>query len=224
MKQNLVIVALILIVVLMVCGYCQKREQLTYLEEQFSKFELKKQDFKVIVNKNKEKIIEQEQLILTLQQAKNLNLINSKDWKNTQSSINIVTKTRIDTIFIAFTDTLHIIDTIHSKSNFDCLKHFNLSDKFFYINGNVLENGIKIDSLSFPNSTTITIGEKRQGIFRKSLPIVEIKNSNPYIETINLSNVVINNKKKIYQKNSFWFTIGTTLGIVSTYLLIISIL
>ena len=223
MKQNLVIVALILIVVLMVCGYCQKREQLTYLEEQFSKFELKKQDFKVIVNKNKEKIIEQEQLILTLQQAKNLNLINSKDWKNTQSSINIVTKTRIDTIFIAFTDTLHIIDTIHSKSNFDCLKHFNLSDKFFYINGNVLENGIKIDSLSFPNSTTITIGEKRQGIFRKSLPIVEIKNSNPYIETINLSNVVINNKKKIYQKNSFWFTIGTTLGIVSTYLLIISI-
>ena len=223
MKQNLVIVALILIVVLMVCGYCQKREQLTYLEEQFSKFELKKQDFKVIVNKNKEKIIEQEQLILTLQQAKNLNLINSKDWKNTQSSINIVTKTRIDTIFIAFTDTLHIIDTIHSKSNFDCLKHFNLSDKFFYINGNVVENGVKIDSLSFPNSTTITIGEKRQGIFRKSLPIVEIKNSNPYIETINLSNVVINNKKKIYQKNSFWFTIGTTLGIVSTYLLIISI-
>ena len=223
MKQNLVIVALILIVVLMVCGYCQKREQLTYLEEQFSKFELKKQDFKVIVNKNKEKIIEQEQLILTLQQAKNLNLINSKDWKNTQSSINIVTKTRIDTIFIAFNDTLHIIDTIHSKNNFNHFKNFNLSDKFFYINGNVIENGIKIDSLSFPNSTTITIGEKRQGIFRKSLPIVEIKHSNPYIETINLSNVVINNKKKIYEKNSFWFTIGTSLGFLGTLILITSI-
>ena len=118
MKQNLVIVALILIVVLMVCGYCQKREQLTYLEEQFSKFELKKQDFKVIVNKNKEKIIEQEQLILTLQQAKNLNLINSKDWKNTKSRIEFVTQTRIDTIFIAFNDTLRINDTIYSKSDF----------------------------------------------------------------------------------------------------------
>ena len=120
-------------------------------------------------------------------------------------------------------DTLHIIDTINSKSNFDYPKHFNLSDKFFYINGNVLENGIKIDSLSFPNSTTITIGEKRQGIFRKSLPIVEIKNSNPYIETINLSNVVINNKKKIYEKNSFWFTIGTSLGFLGTLILITSI-
>ena len=223
MKQNLVIVALILIVVLMVCGYCQKREQLTYLEEQFSKFELKKQDFKVIVNKNKEKIIEQEQLILTLQQAKNLNLINSKDWKNTKSRIEFVTQTRIDTIFIAFNDTFRINDTIYSKSDFECLKHFNLNDKFFYINGNVLENGIKIDSLSFPNIATITIGEKRQGIFRKSLPIVEIKNSNPYIKTIDLSNVVINNKKKTYQKNSFWFTIGTSLGFLGTLILITSI-
>lgn len=223
MKQNFVIVALILAIVLLVCGYCEKREQLTYLEKQFSKFELKKQDFKVIVNKDKEKLIQQEQLILTLQQAKNLNVIDSKDWKNTQSRIEFVTQTRIDTIFIAFNDTLRINDTIYSKSNFDCLKHFNLSDKFFYINGNVLENGIKIDSLSFPNIATITIGEKRQGIFKKSLPIIEIKNSNPYIKTIDLSNVVINNKKKTYQKNSFWFTIGTSLGFLGTLILITSI-
>lgn len=223
MKQNFVIVALILAIVLLVCGYCEKKGQLTYLEKQFSKFELKKQDFKVIVNKNKEKLIQQEQLILTLQQAKNLNVIDTKDWKNTQSRVEFVTQTRIDTIFIAFNDTLRINDTIHSKSNFDCLKHFNLSDKFFYINGNVLENGIKIDSLSFPNIATITIGEKRQGIFKKSLPIVEIKNSNPYIKTIDLSNVVINNKKKTYQKNSFWFTIGTSLGFLGTLILITSI-
>ena len=77
--------------------------------------------------------------------------------------------------------------------------------------------------MSFPNSTTITIGEKRQGIFRKSLPIVEIKHSNPYIETIDLSNVVINNKKKVYEKNSFWFTIGTSLGFLGTLILITSI-
>jgi len=223
MKQNFIIVALILAIVLLVCGYCEKKGQLTYLEKQFSKFELKKQDFKVIVNKDKEKLIEQEQLILTLQQAKNLNVIDSKDWKNTQSRIEYVTQTRIDTIFIAFTDTLRINDTIYSKSDFDCLKHFNLSDKFFYINGNVLENGIKIDSLSFPNIATITIGEKRQGIFKKSLPIVEIKNSNPYIQPISLSNVVINNKKKTYQKNSFWFTIGTSLGFLGTLILITSI-
>lgn len=223
MKQNFVIVALILVIVLLVCGYCEKKGQLTYLEKQFSKFELKKQDFKVIVNKDKEKLIQQEQLILTLQQAKNLNVIDSKDWKNTQSRIEYVTQTRIDTIFIAFTDTLRINDTIYSKSDFSCLKHFNLSDKFFYINGNVLENGVKIDSLSFPNIATITIGEKRQGIFKKSLPIVEIKNSNPYIQPISLSNVVINNKKKTYQKNSFWFTIGTSLGFLGTLILITSI-
>ena len=223
MKQNFVIVALILAIVLLVCGYCEKKGQLTYLEKQFSKFELKKQDFKVIVNKEKEKLIQQEQLILTLQQAKNLNVIESKDWKNTQSRIEFVTQTRIDTIFIAFTDTLRINDTIYSKSDFECLKHFNLNDKFFYINGNVLENGIKIDSLSFPNIATITIGEKRQGIFRKSLPIVEIKNSNPYIQPIDLSNVVINHKKKTYQKNSFWFTIGTSLGFLGTLILITSI-
>ncbi len=48
MKQNFVIVALILAIVLLVCGYCEKKGQLTYLEKQFSKFELKKQDFKII--------------------------------------------------------------------------------------------------------------------------------------------------------------------------------
>ena len=51
MKQNFVIVALILVIVLLVCGYCEKRGQLSYLEKQFSKFELKKQDFKTIINK-----------------------------------------------------------------------------------------------------------------------------------------------------------------------------
>ena len=134
MKQNFVIVALILAIVLLVCGYCEKKGQLTYLEKQFSKFELKKQEFKVIVNKDKEKLIQQEQLILTLQQAKNLNLINSKDWKNTKSRIEFVTQTRIDTIFIAFNDTLRINDTIYSKSEFECLKHFNLNDKFLRFN------------------------------------------------------------------------------------------
>ena len=40
---------------------------------------------------------------------------------------------------------------------------------------------------------------------------------------IDLSNVVINNKKKIYEKNSFWFTIGTSLGFLGTLILITSI-
>ena len=112
MKQNFVIVALILVIVLLVCGYCEKRGQLSYLEKQFSKFELKKQDFKTIINKKKEKIIQQEQLILTIKQAENLNVIDSKDWKNVNSNVVIQTKIRLDTIFVRFTDTLYLTQFI----------------------------------------------------------------------------------------------------------------
>ena len=128
MKQNFVIVALILIIVLLVCGYCEKRGQLSYLEKQFSKFELKKQDFKTIINKKKEKIIQQEQLILTLQQAENLNVIDSKDWKNVNSNVVIQTKIRLDTIFMRFSDTLYLTDTIYRNNNISSLKRFNLSE------------------------------------------------------------------------------------------------
>jgi hypothetical protein len=223
MKQNLVIVALILMIVLLVCGYCEKRGQLSYLEKQFSKFELKKQEFKVILTKNKEKLIQQEQLILTMKQAESLNLVNAKNWKNIQSSIKVVTQTRLDTIFIAFNDTLRITDTIYRQGTITYPKHFNLTEKFFFIKGSVLENGIKIDSLILPNTSTIVIGEKKQGLFKKSLPVIEITNTNPYITTNALNNVVIKKEKKIYQKNKFWFSVGTALGIVGTYLLIVTI-
>ena len=223
MKQNFVIVALILIIVLLVCGYCEKRGQLSYLEKQFSKFELKKQDFKTIINKKKEKIIQQEQLILTIKQAENLNVIDSKDWKNVNSNVVIQTKIRLDTIFMRFTDTLYLTDTIYRNNNISPLKRFNLSEEFLTINGIVLENGVKIDSLVLPNISTITIGRKKQGLFKNSIPVVELKNSNPYLKVNDLSNVVIEKEKKIYQKNKFWFSVGTALGIVGTYLLITSI-
>ena len=112
--------------------------------------------------------------------------------------------------------------TGNRNNNISSLKRFNLSEEFLTINGIVLENGVKIDSLVLPNISTITIGRKKQGLFN-SIPVVELKNSNPYLKVNDLSNVVIEKEKKIYQKHKFWFSVGTALGIVGTYLLITSI-
>ena len=62
--------------------------------------------------------------------------------------------------------------------------------------------------MAFNNKMKITIGDKKTGWFKKSKPIVKIENSNPYMGTLDMKNVIIEEEKKFYQKNTFWFGLG----------------
>jgi hypothetical protein len=82
-----------------------------------------------------------------------------------------------------------------------------------------LLDGIKIDTLIIPNDMSVTIGSQKTKWWKKAVPIVQVKNSNKYLTVQSMDNIVVENKKKIYQKNSFWALIGLTLGLSSIYFL-----
>ena len=69
-------------------------------------------------------------------------------------------------------------------------------------------------SLKILNESSVTIGYRKHGFLNlKSEPLVEIKNTNPYLKVSKISNVVIKNNKSIFSKKGFWFAIGILGGV-----------
>ena len=94
-----------------------------------------------------------------------------------------------------------------------------MNKDFYSISGNILKNGILLDSLRFDNKLSLTIGMKSQGLFKKPLPIVMAKNSNPFVETSSMQNIVIKNDLKWYDKKMTWFAVGVLSGFTSGLLI-----
>lgn len=90
-------------------------------------------------------------------------------------------------------------------------------DFLFYTT--VANTGLTIDSLKIPNTATILIGERRVGLFKddgfmklKSKLVVDVNNTNPYIQTSNISGYTYEPKKKWYERPVVNFSIGIGLG------------
>lgn len=79
---------------------------------------------------------------------------------------NIVTVTKIDTVFVPFLEE----------------KIFQLSSEKYSIAGEVQDDGVLINSLVIPNTMSFAIGRKKTGWFSSEYR-VEVVNSNPLIQT-----------------------------------------
>lgn len=162
----------------------------------------------------KGELILQRQLNLDLKSAYDLELITNTNLRNELSQVKVVTITKIDSIFIPYKDT-NYLDT---KSIIRVPKPFSLSNEYFAIAGEVRWNGV-IATPSVKNMQTITIGEARPegmfGFLKKSVPVVEIKNANPYSQTIEMSNVVIiQSPPKWYETRFFQISAGFGVGLI----------
>lgn len=78
----------------------------------------------------------------------------------------------------------------------------------------VSNTGFVIDSLKIPNTATVVIGERKDGLFKKKKLVVDVNNSNPYIVTTNISGNVYDPEKKWYQRTWFKVTSGAVGGFV----------
>ena len=214
MKKNTVLVGLLLVVVLLVWLLLNSNSRLDSYKDQINNFDLKNQRFEKIIDDQGKTIIEQNQTILTQKDAIDLNLLEIDRLKKISSQIKYKTVTKIDSVFIPYSDTILVSDTIYHKGSIRVPKRFNLSDQYYLFNGVITLDGIVLDSLHLPNDMRITIGQKRNGIFKKSNPIVEIKNTNPYVETISMSNIIIKKDKKFYDRKVFWSVLGFGLGVL----------
>lgn len=213
MKSSLLRLSLVLLlvaVILLVWDGCNKRVELSAFKNQISKLDIQNQFFTQKINDKNQTIVEQEQVILSQKDAIALNLLEIDRLKKIKSQVRIKSIIDIDTIFIPYTD----IDTIYYKDSCDFIeKKFFVANDYYVFGGVTKKNGILLDSVSFNNNMKITIANKRMGLFKKSKPIVEVVYENPYVKTKQMNNVIIEDKKKWYQRNGTWFGVGIGLGL-----------
>lgn len=214
------IVGLFVIILFLVWKSCEKTAQLSNFSNQLSNFKISEQEYLQSLSADGELILEQNQVILSQKEALNFNLIEINRLKKVQSQVKIVSKIKIDSVFIPFHDTLYI-DTTHSDLNsFKGLikvpRKFSKINEHYSFNGMIIKNGILLDSVRFNNEMTLTFGLKSVGIFKKPKPVLDIMYKNPYITTSSLNNIVIKNQLKWYEKKPFFIGLGFVGGILTS--------
>lgn len=193
---------------------CEKDKEKENLLNNLSALNLENQSFQTEIQKNKEKITSQDQIIITQKQAIDNGLIEIKRLKNIKSKVRIVTKTKIDTLFIPYTKIVK--DTILLEKGFKWKNYFDYVEPngWFALNGYASNLGVGIDSLKIKNDYSIYIADKKLNMFGKSKPEVILLNKNPYTHTIQMNNVVIEVYKPFYKKNGFWASVGFVGGLL----------
>jgi hypothetical protein len=217
-KKNLFtrlsVVVLTIIVILLVWDGCNQKARLSAYKKQINKLEITNQSFEEKFTKDGKKIVEQEQLILSQKDAIKNNLLALNGMKKVQSQVRIKSVFQVDSIFVPYTDTF-----IVEKTNYKSFG-FALNNDKYSIVGKTKESGILLDSISFNNNLSVTIGNKSKGFFRASQPIVAIEYENPYVNTKSMQNIVIKNDIKWWDRKGTWLTIGLLGGLVGGIFLI----
>ena len=166
-----VILISVLIIIILIRDGCNSRKASKDFENRISNFELKEQKFKKIINKQGKEILEQNQMLVTMDQATQQDLLENTKLKKIISQVSITTNIKADTLFIDFVED----DWDDIKPNFDDIirvpKSFSKFNEWYGIEGEIVKEGIRIDSIKFFNQMTITIGDKKlngfKNIFKK---------------------------------------------------------
>jgi hypothetical protein len=183
-----------------------------------SNYQMREKAFKVELKKDSSTIATQSQTLLSQKEAERLKIIVLEDkMKKVQSQVTTKTNTGVNDIVVGWAgiiddssesyiqhDTLVVADT-------NCLripKRFEVNEKFYKISGEVIKQGIKFDSISFPNETIVTVGERKQNLFSKKESVVQIKNTNPFVKMQSMNNIVIKPKKPFYEHPIFLIGVG----------------
>lgn len=186
---------------------CEKDKVNKNLLRNIESLDITNQKFKTELNKNKEKVTSQNQIILTQQQAIDNGLIEIKKLKKIKSKVRLVTNTKIDTVFIPYNRV--VVDS-SSTEPIQFRNYFDYQEPkgWYSLSGYASQLGIGIDSLRVRNDYSIYIADKKLNIFGKSNPEVLLLNKNPYTETIQMQNVIIKVYTPFYKKNTFWAGVG----------------
>ena len=210
------LVVLLIAVILLVWDGCSKDAQLALFKKRVSNLNLKAQVFNETIGSDKRRMAEQQQIILSQNDAIDNGILTMNKFKSVQSQVRIETRTQIDSVFIPF-------ETIKSDTQvvYQCVdRKFKLVTDEYGIFGLTKQEGVLLDSLYFDGGLAITIGTKSAGFLKKAEPVVEVKYTNPYIKTKSMQNVIIQEDLKWYDKKKSWFGIGIGLGVIGTYLIL----
>jgi hypothetical protein len=202
----------------MIITTCTLLRERNNLLGNLSNYQMREKAFKLELRKDSSTISTQSQTLLSQKEAERLKILVLEDkMKKVQSQVTTKTTTGFSDVVVGWAgiiddttnaiiehDTLVIADT-------NCLKipkRFEVREKFYQISGEVIRQGIKFDSISFPNETIVTVGERKQNLFSKKESVVQIKNTNPYVKMQSMNNIVIKPKKPFYEHPIFLISVG----------------
>jgi len=175
----------------------------------------------------------QNQMLLSQVEALKLGVLKlNGDIKIVQSQVSQKQEIKIDSVLIPFVpknyaDTLYWVARLKkgdsSRYLIDSLinnsiivpQPYHMEEKWFKMYGKVQKKGLLIDSFLLINESTVTLGYKKSGFLNlKREAVVEVNNTNPYLNVTKLKNVVIKEKKSILQSKIFWFGVGIFGGFI----------
>ena len=209
-KSVIIWVLVILLALLSIYAIGGNRKYKQY-QNQINKFALKEQAYLEEIDKNGNRLVEQEQIIMTQEQAISSGLLEIEKLKEVSSQVSVVTNTIIDTIVVSHVDT--VIQEINGSSYLKLPQQYTFADEYLNFKANINKVGLSIDNITIFNETTITIGKERQGLFKPLKPVVKIKNTNTYMNTMDVQNVVIENKPDLLHDKRAWGVVGIIIGL-----------
>ena len=213
-KKNSLLICIVLLF-LLIWQLLSANNELKDFKSQIIKFKDGEQLFIKKLNDKGEKIAQQDQIILSQNDAIAYNLLQIEGLKKIKSQVTIRTITKIDSVYVPIIDTIERI--IYNGEGVAILKlptKFGIEEEWYSLYSTINSKGMWIDSLSLYNRQTITLGLKSNGVFKSLTPTVMVKNENPYVDINSLSNVVIQNDTRFYDKKGFWYGIGVATGII----------
>jgi hypothetical protein len=233
MTHKLLNIALAFIILILLWKGCEMKRDNDNLVSQVSEYQIGEKSFKKKMQDDSSLIATQTQTILSQNEAISLGLLRlDGQIKDVQSQVRqrqrvIVDKLPIPFVPNGYADTTEWAKRLkkgeRTKDICDSLmanslivpQQFKLDDKWIKIYGKVKKDGVLMDSLRLENESSVTIGWRKVGFLNlKREAIVEVKNTNPYVDISNLNNVVIKPKSGILHKKGFWFGLGGLVGII----------
>jgi hypothetical protein len=206
-KYTIYVVIGILIILLLLSN-----RRINNYQDIISNVNLQNQKFKSESLENGEKLYEQEQIILSQKEAIKNGLLELENLKKIESQVKIVTITKIDTLLISHIDT--VIKKINGSDYLKLPQNYTFGDDFFNFDAKINVNGLFVNNINIYNETKINVGYKRDGFLKPLEPIVEIKNTNPYMNLTMMNNVVIEDKKGLFEDKKTWLGVGVLIGLI----------
>ena len=227
---NFIFIFFIFILFFKSCAINREKNELL---SQVSTLGVKDKEFKKKIQDDSSTLATQTQTIMTQNEAIKLGLLKLEGQiKDVQSQVKESQDVIIKKVLIPFIPD-NYIDTTKgwyaslkngqlTKGLVDSLmfhslivpRGFKKDEKWFTINGVVRKDGVMIDSIKIPNESSVTIGYKKSGFLNLGrTPIVEVKNTNPYIDVSKLSNLVTKKNKGVFNTKGFWIGVGIIGGL-----------
>ena len=137
-----------------------------------------------------------------------------------QAQVIVKTVYQVKTVYVPLVDLTKVITTIDTTAGkHDTLEFLQVParvekiDSNFQLDATILRTGLEVNYLRVPNTMTVTIGQTKKLFKHQS--IVRIKNSNPYVITDDMKNIIVDDPQASKKQwKAFGIGFGTGVGTI----------